>query len=147
MFRHMLVPTDGSELSERAVAHAVSFAKEVQSRITFFYAEPNVDSSVYGETALIRALDPQQLDQLVAREAREILSRAQDMAKAAGVTSQTASAMAGDPFEAIIAAAEQHDCDLILMASHGRRGVKGLLLGSQTQKVLTHSKIPVLVYR
>lgn len=147
MFRHLLVPTDGSDLSDRAISRAVSFAKEAQARITFFFAEPDAESSVYGEAALIRALDPQQLNQSIARQSRDVLRRAQDVAKAAGVASQTVSVAANEPYGAIIAAAEQHDCDLILMASHGHRGVKGLLLGSQTQKVLTHSKIPVLVYR
>lgn len=147
MFRHLLVPTDGSDLSDRAVGKAVSFAKEARARITFFFAAPDPDASVYGEGALIRSLDPELLNQSIARQAMDVLARAQAPAQAAGVPSQTASTVAHEPYEAIIAAAAQHDCDLILMASHGHRGVKGLLLGSQTQKVLTHSKIPVLVYR
>jgi nucleotide-binding universal stress UspA family protein len=77
----------------------------------------------------------------------EILKRAEAQAISNGVSSRSASIVSDQPYAAIIAAAEAHECDLILMASHGRRGMKGLLLGSQTQKVLTHSKIPVLVYR
>lgn len=147
MFRHLLVPTDGSELSEQAIGKAVSFANEAKARITFFFAVPDMESSVYGEAALVRTLDPQLLDQVLNERAREILTRAEAAAEVAGVPSISACAVAAEPYEAIIAAAARHDCDLILMASHGRRGVKGLLLGSQTQKVLTHSKIPVLVYR
>lgn len=147
MFRHLLVPTDGSELSDEAVNQAVSFAKEVQARITFFYAVPDLESSFYGEAALMRTLDPQLLNRVIDEQATGILTRAAKAAQAVGVASESASAVSDQPYEAIIAAAMQHGCDLILMASHGRRGVKGLLLGSQTQKVLTHSKIPVLVYR
>lgn len=147
MFRHMLVPTDGSELSDQAVTKAVSLAKETGARITFFFASPDVESSVYGEAALLRTLDPQLLAQALDVRAQEVLERARNSARKAGVASESVCRVADEPYEAIIAAAEESDCDLILMASHGRRGVKGLLLGSQTQKVLTHSKFPVLVYR
>lgn len=147
MFQHSLVPTDGSELSDQAVAKAVSLAKETGVRITFFFASPGAESSVYGEAALLRALDPQLLRQAIDARAQEVLARAQGTARAAGVTSEAVCAVSDEPYKAIIAAAEQHDCDLIVMASHGHRGIKGLLLGSQTMKVLTHSTIPVLVYR
>lgn len=147
MFRHLLVPTDGSALSDQAVKRAVSFAKEAQARVTFYFAGPDPDSSVYGEAALMRTLDPQLLAGALEERAREVLTRAQATAAADGLASDTLSTVANEPYEGIIAAAEQRNCDLILMASHGRRGVQGLLIGSQTQKVLTHSKIPVLVYR
>lgn len=147
MFRHLLVPTDGSELSDQAVRKAVSFAKEARARITFFFATPDAESSVYGEAALLRSLSPELLDKAIGERAQEILARAQSTAQAAGITSESLCAVSDEPYEAIIGAALEHGCDLILMASHGHRGVKGLLLGSQTQKVLTHSKIPVLVYR
>lgn len=147
MFRHLLVPTDGSELSAQAVSKAVAFASETKARLTFFFAVPNMDSSLYGEASLMRALDPELLDQRVNEQARSVLGGAEILAKGAGVPSASACAIADEPYEGILAAAIQHGCDMILMASHGRKGVKGLLLGSQTQKVLTHSKIPVLVYR
>jgi len=147
VFRHLLVPTDGSELSDQAVRSAVSFAKEVGARITFFFATPDAEASIYGEAALLRALDQALWERAIGERAQEILTRARSTAQAAGVACEGACVVADEPYEAIIAAAQHHGCDLILMASHGRRGVKGLLLGSQTQKVLTHSKIPVLVYR
>lgn len=147
MFRHVLVPTDGSELSNRAVESAVSFAKAIGARITFFYVLSDFDRSVYGEAALLQVIDPRRAAEAADQGAHDICAGAQRAAQAAGVPCEALTTVSDSPYEAIIMAAEKHGCDLILMASHGRRGVTGLLLGSQTQKVLTHSKIPVLVYR
>lgn len=147
MFRHLLVPTDGSELSNNAVKWAISLAGENKARITFFYAGPDVESSFYGEAALIRTVKPALFLKNMNRQAEEVLSGAQTAAEAAGLTSEMVTTISNEPYEAIIEAAKEYDCDLIVMASHGRNGVRGLLLGSQTQKVLNHSKIPVLVYR
>lgn len=147
MFKHFLVPTDGSALSEGTVARAVSFAKEAGARVTFFYAQPDFPMPIYGEGALIDPTTPEQFAKAAAAEAEHILQRAKAMADAEGVLSDTDSAVNEVPYEAIIDASDRHGCDLIFMASHGRRGIAGLLLGSETQKVLTHSKTPVLVYR
>lgn len=147
MFKHILVPTDGSPLSESTVARAVSFAKDAGARITFFYAQPDFPMPIYGEGALIDPTTPEQFSKAAADEAKRILDAAKSAADAAGVASDTDTIVNEVPYEAVIDAAERHGCDLIFMASHGRRGIAGLLLGSETQKVLTHSKIPVLVYR
>lgn len=147
MFRHFFVPTDGSVLSHQAVEKAVSFAKESGARITFFYARADADSSIYGEAALLRSINPDLFVQSLEQESHAALTGAQGVAQAAGVPSDALSAVSDEPYEVIIANAENCGCDLILMASHGRRGMKGLLLGSQTQKVLKHTKIPVLVCR
>lgn len=148
MFTHLLVPTDGSELSDKAVQSSISLAKAAKSKITFFFARPNTAASLYGETALLRTIDPALLNKAVLENANEILAKAESMAKEAGVECNSLStASNGEPYEGIIAAANDNGCDLILMASHGYRGVKALLIGSQTQKVLTYSTIPVLVYR
>ncbi|MDD2736765.1 MAG: universal stress protein [Desulfuromonadaceae bacterium] len=147
MFKHLLVPTDGSPLSEKAVKGAVSFAKETKAQLTFFFVVPDETTSIYGEAALLQSIDPQLASKTISQHIQNVLNRAQSIAESAGVPCQLLSAVSNEPFEAIIAAAENGGCDLILMASHGYRGVKGLLLGSQTQKVLTHSTIPVLVYR
>lgn len=147
MFQNFLVPIDGSALSQQAVDAAIALAAEVSARITFFHALPDSESSLYGEAELVRTIDPDIFDRSVTERASTLLAGAQDAAKAAGVRCTGATAVADEPYGGIIAAAEQHGCDIIVMASHGHRGVKGLLLGSQTQKVLTHSKIPVLVYR
>lgn len=147
MFKHLLVPTDGSNLSQVTVARAVSFAKDANARITFFYAQPDFPMPIYGEGALIDPTTPEQFAKSAAEEARTILAKAGTMADEAGVVADTDTLVNEVPYEAIIDAADRHGCDLIFMASHGRRGIAGLLLGSETQKVLTHSKIPVLIYR
>ena len=147
MFKNILVPTDGSELSDSTVARAVSFASEAGARITFFYAQPDFPMPIYGEGALIDPTTPEQFSRAAAQEAERILAKARAVADAAGVSSSADTQVSEVPYEAIIEAVERNHCDLIFMASHGRRGLSGLLLGSETQKVLTHIKIPVLVYR
>ena len=147
MFKHILVPTDGSALSDSTVARAVSFAKESGARITFFYSQPDFPMPIYGEGALIDPTTPEQFAKSAASEAEAILGKARSAAEAAGVACDSDTAVNEVPYEAIIDAADRHGCDLIFMASHGRRGIGALLLGSETQKVLTHSKIPVLVHR
>lgn len=147
MFRNILVPTDGSELSASTVTRAIDFAKEAGAKLTFFYAQPDFPTPIYGEGALFDPTTPEQFSRAAAAEAEKILGLAKAAADAAGVTSIGDTVISEVPFEAIIASAERNRCDLIFMASHGRRGLSGLLLGSETQKVLTHSKIPVLVYR
>ncbi|ANQ84517.1 universal stress protein [Azoarcus olearius] len=147
MFKHILVPTDGSALSESTVARAVSFARDASARITFFYAQPDFPMPIYGEGALIDPTTPEQFAKAAAQEAERILNAAKAVADASGVLADTDTLVNEVPYEAIINAADRHGCDLIFMASHGRRGLASLLLGSETQKVLTHSTIPVLVYR
>ena len=147
MFKHLLVPTDGSDLSDSTVRRAISFAKDAGAKITFFYAQPDFPMPIYGEGALIDPTTPEQFARASAQEAEQILSRARAAAEAEGVTTATDTTVNEVPYEAIIEAASRHGCDLIFMASHGRRGLASLLLGSETQKVLTHSTIPVLVCR
>lgn len=147
MFRHILVPTDGSELSRATALRAVSFAKEAGARITIFYAKPEYPIAYFGEGALIDPTTPEKFAELADQQAAEYVGEVEQACRDAGVEFGTATAVSDIPYEAIIAAAEQAGCDLIFMASHGRRGISGLLLGSETNKVLTHSKIPVLVYR
>jgi len=147
MFKHIFVPTDGSSLSTDTVRRAVSFAREAGAAITFFYAKPEYPVSFYGEGALIDPTTPEKFAELADEQARSILAGCEEIARQQGVTSHVRADTSDVPYEAIIAAAEQSGCDLIFMASHGRRGISGLLLGSETQKVLTHSTIPVLVYR
>lgn len=147
MFRHILVPTDGSQLSSDTAKRAIAFAKEAGAKITFFFAKPDYPVAFYGEGALIDPTTPDKFAEMAEQQAREILAAHEAAAKAEGVDCASTSAVSDIPYEAIIAAAEESGADLIFMASHGRRGISGLLLGSETQKVLTHSKIPVLVYR
>ena len=147
MFKHILIPTDGSELSRVTAQRGVSFAKEIGAKVTVFFAKPEYPIAYFGEGALIDPTTPEKFSELADQQASEYLSEVEAQCAAAGVDCATATAASDIPYEAIIEAAERSGCDLIFMASHGRRGISGLLLGSETQKVLTHSKIPVLVYR
>lgn len=147
MFKHILVPTDGSPLSTETAKRAIAFAAEAGARVTFFYAKPEYPVAFYGEGALIDPTTPEKFAEMADQQAREILGKCEQLAQAANVPCAALAVTSDIPYEAIIAAAESGGCDLIFMASHGRRGISGLLLGSETQKVLTHSRIPVLVYR
>ena len=147
MFKHLLVPTDGTEFSTTTVQRAIKFASEAGARITFFYAKPDYSVVFYGEGVLVDPNTPQSFAESADQRAADILSACKALADSAAVSCEIKSATSELPYEAIIECAEQSGCDLIFMASHGRRGLSALLLGSETQKVLTHTKIPVLVYR
>lgn len=147
MFKHILVPTDGSELSRATAKRAVSFASEAGARITAFYAKPEYPIAYFGEGALIDPTTPEKFTEMADQQANQYLAEVATWCQEAGVECNTLAATSDIPYEAIINAAEQAGCDLIFMASHGRKGISGFLLGSETNKVLTHSKVPVLVYR
>lgn len=147
MFKHILVPTDGSQLSLDTVRRAVAFAREAGASVTFFFAKPDYPVAFYGEGALIDPTTPEKFAEMAEQQSQEILGKAAALAAEAGVPHDVRGKTSDIPYQAIIEAAQETGCDLIFMASHGRRGFSGLLLGSETQKVLTHSTIPVLVYR
>ena len=147
MFKHILVPTDGSDLSKETARRAVAFAKDVGARITAFFAKPEYPVSYYGEGALIDPTTPEKFAELAEQQAQQTLAFVAELGAEEGVAVSTLSLTSDIPYQAIIDAATRAGCDLIFMASHGRRGFSALLLGSETNKVLTHSKIPVLVYR
>ncbi|MCS6945749.1 MAG: universal stress protein [Sutterellaceae bacterium] len=144
MFSKILVPTDGSDLSAKAIEGAAQLAKRLAaSLVGITVVEPY-------SYATLSEYRPESLEDYEARMnkvARQRLQQIEQMARAAGVQVETVVAKSFAPYEAIIEAATQYGCDLIVMASHGRRGLNAVLLGSETQKVLTHSKIPVMVYR
>ena len=147
MYKHILVPTDGSELSDKAINAAIDFARETGARVTGFTAVP--EYQVPGEAELMsrRAVSPDQHERNSQRLAQEVLGRIAERARFTGVEFDTAYVQSDRPHEAIIEAARKHGCDLIFMASHGRRGILKLIHGSETQGVLTHSSIPTLVFR
>ena len=145
MFRHILLPTDGSPLSEAAMRKGIQFAKTINARVTGFCVVPALP--YVGCEAEIGAEFKKQAEAAVQAEVNKNLLAIEKASKEAGVTCETAQEKNVQPYEAIIEATRKKECDLIIMASHGRRGVGALLLGSETQKVLTHSKIPVLVFR
>jgi nucleotide-binding universal stress UspA family protein len=145
MFKHLLLPTDGSALSDAALREALLLARSVGAKVTGVTVMPEYHIVSYAVESLQDTRQQFEVD--MRRHADQSLSRLAQAAAQAGVACD-AVAVAGDhPYEQIIATAEQRQCDLIVMASHGRRGIKALLLGSETQKVLTHSRIPVLVLR
>lgn len=148
-FRHLLVPIDGSELSDAAVRQAVALAEALAARITFFHAQESFygrpDMAIFGEGL---AVDPKVGEQFAKASAvwtEELLTKARAVATAVGLESDAATSVDPVVYEAILRVASERACDLIVMASHGRRGLAGLLLGSETQRVLTHAPIPVLV--
>ena len=147
MFKHLLVPTDGSDLSRRTATHAITFARETGARITFFAALPQHPVSFHEGYGLTDAGTRERLIATAEQQGRAIVDPLVAEAAAAGVTAEAVATPCATVHDGIIAAATHHGCDLIFMASHGRRGIGALLLGSETQKVLTHSKIPVLVHR
>ena len=147
MYKHILIPTDGSKLAAKAVKAAIEFARESKARVTAFTAVP--EYKIPNEIDLMnkRAESPWQYERRAKAGARRTLKSVAARARAAGVRCEEDYALCDRPYEAIIGAARKHGCDLIFMASHGRRGISRLLHGSQTQDVLTHSDIPTLVYR
>jgi nucleotide-binding universal stress UspA family protein len=146
MYRHILIPTDGSELARRAVRHGLSLAKSVGAKVTALTVEGSFDvytvpaSKVYEMSGAFA-----EHAERARAHAGKILSGVAEEARAAGVICETVHIEEDHPYEAIIATAEQRGCDLIVMASHGRSGIAAIVLGSVTTKVLTHTKIPVLV--
>lgn len=148
MYKHILVPTDGSKLSTHAVRAACDLARSCGARITGVYVMQPWVPPMYVEGMYLAAdLGPQKHKQLMAKAAKKALDALSAEARRAGVACARVSPLAMQPWEGILKAARAKRCDLIAMASHGRRGIAGLLLGSETTKVLTHSKIPVLVCR
>ncbi len=147
MFSNLLVPTDGSKLSDKAVAQALELARALKASVTLFHASPEYPMPVYAEGVSVEMVSRREYTKQSKEDAAKVLDRAAAKAKAAGVACTTMHAIASAPWEAILAAAKKSKSDVIVMASHGRKGIVGLLLGSETTKVLTHSKIPVLVVR
>lgn len=145
MFKQILLPTDGSDLSERAVLAGISFAKEIGAQVVGLTVRPEFHTFTY-KTDMLEDTEPE-FEAATGKQADKYLSFVTDAARTAGVPCTVAQVVSDDPYEAILQTAKERKCDLIIMASHGRRGLKGVLLGSETQKVLVHSDIPVLVYR
>jgi nucleotide-binding universal stress UspA family protein len=147
MFKHILVPIDGSKLSVKAVKQAVRLAKAVGAKITGIYATPEFGSTYYGDGYSLRSPSSKLYAEAMETQARKCLSTVEVEAEVDKVPCEVMHVVSDSPYEAIIDAARKKKCDLIFMASHGRRGLSGLVLGSETHKVLIHSKIPVLVCR
>ena len=147
-YKHFLVPTDGSELSQKAIKIAAPLARALGARITGIYVVPEgVPTLLSGEKLYGSGVLGRQYTALVNTEAKRALVAVEIEAGIAGVAYSSVRPTAGHPWQGIIRAARSQHCDLVVMASHGRSGLKALALGSETTKVLAHSKIPVLVCR
>lgn len=145
MFKHILIPTDGSELSNIAIQNGVKFAKEINAKITGLtvtapYHYIAVEALQVTDTPTQYEIDMKTL-------AERNLSVLRQAAEDAGVPCDLVHRSSEHPYEEIVNTAQDRGCDVIFQASHGRRGMRALIVGSETNKVLTHSKIPVLVYR
>jgi nucleotide-binding universal stress UspA family protein len=158
VYRNILVPTDASPLSAKAVEQAVSLAKSVGARITVLHVVPPLAElpaaemteaydSLVGEGYILPSSIGAAVQERLAARSKATLEAACAKAAASGVACESIVATSSSPHEAIINQAEASGCDLILMASHGRKGVQAIVLGSETTKVLVHSKLPVLVVR
>ena len=147
MYKHILIPSDGTELSDKAIEAGVEFARESKAKVTGFTAVPEYQVPTEDEMMARRGVSLAQYEQDARLKAQRTLQRIIDRASAAGVEYEADYTLSDRPYEAIIRAAQKHRCDLIFMASHGRRGISALIHGSQTRDVLTHSTIPTLVYR
>jgi nucleotide-binding universal stress UspA family protein len=146
MYKHILIPTDGSETAEKAVEEGLKFAKWSGARVTAFTAVPEYQIPS-GEIVSRRVESLSDFERRSAEEAKALLERVAERARAAGVECGADYAVSDRPWQAIIKSAEKNGCDLIFIASHGRKGLSALLHGSETREVLTHSSIPTLVYR
>lgn len=146
MYKNILLPTDGSALSEVAVDNGLKFAKAIGAKVTGFYVMLERQPESFEDYAPVDVKAPK-LDEVTKQEADKYLKIIADKARAMGVPCETYSMNHPSPHQAIITMATQTGCDLIVMASHGKKGITGELVGSETARVITNCKIPVLVYR
>jgi len=146
MYKHILIPTDGSPLSEAAARNGIALAKQLGAKVTAFYATPVYEPHAVEGASYIGATRHQFEDD-ARKNAEKALDGVTRLAKDHGISAAGHWAFTNHPYEGIIETAKTHGCDLIFMASHGRSGVKAMVLGSETNKVLTHCHIPVLVCR
>ena len=148
MYQRILIATDGSDLADKAVAHGIALAKELKAPICVVTVTEAWSAFQLAELSRMGDTNPiARYEEMAAAAASNILGKAEQLAKAQGVECETLHVQDQHPAEGIIAAAKDKGCDLIVMASHGRRGLNRLLLGSQAHEVLTHSKVPALIVR
>ena len=148
MYKHILIPTDGSPTADKAVEGGIEFARDAKARVTLFTAVPEYQPPSEAQIMSRHLVVPMWEYERTSRDKAEaILEPAAARVRAAGVPCDTSYAESDHPYRAIIEAAENRGCDLILMSSHGRTGLSEFWYGSEAREVLTHSRIPTLVYR
>jgi nucleotide-binding universal stress UspA family protein len=148
MYKHIMLALDGSDLSLKALKEGIALAKSMRARLTAITVVPHFHLSIRsGRTSnLVRRLEKEH-EQESKKHAEELHADIKGRAKAEGVQCDSLIVVGDSPYEEIISHAKKGNCDLLVMASHGRKGWDAVILGSETTKVLTHSKIPVLVVR
>ncbi|MGQ0655414.1 MAG: universal stress protein [Betaproteobacteria bacterium] len=147
MFKHVLIPTDGSKLATESAQAAVKLAAALGARVTAFFAAPPATPIIFKSMLPVGYATPREHEKMTRRAAESYLGAVEKAAAAAGVPCESVSVTSDYPAQAIVGAARKRRCDLIFMASRGRRGFRDSLLGSETQKVLSTGPVPVLVYR
>lgn len=148
MYKHILLPTDGSKLSAKAIKQGIQFAKSIGANLTTLHVTHEYRAMMDdGFVAPAAATFRKRFEEESLKRSKAILEAVKAEALAAGVSCECVSVLSDLPYDAIIRQAKKSKCDLIMMASHGRKGLSSILLGSETAKVLTHSTIPVLVVR
>ena len=147
MYQRILVATDGSTLSKKAVSSAISLAALCGAELVALKVVPRYPQSYFEGSLPLATQEVAKIEQQWADDGQQVVDKVKAQASAKGVLAKAVTAKSDLVAEAVIAAAKKHKCDLIVMASHGRKGIKRLLLGSETQHVLTHSTVPVLVLR
>jgi nucleotide-binding universal stress UspA family protein len=147
MFKHILIPTDGSRTAAKAIVAGVQLAKEMGARLTGLYAQEPLPTHIHGEGYLADKQIVAEFERRAAEHAERSMREVADAAAAAKVPFEAIIVKSQMPHQAIIDTAEKQSCDVVFMASHGLKGLTGLVLGSVTHKVLVNSKVPVLVFR
>lgn len=147
MFKHILVPTDGSKLSLKALDLAAGIASATHAKVSVLYVSPSYPTMIGGDGYMVTPSSVKDWDVSIAKVAAGVREQVEKRAGAKSVAVQFLTVAVDQPYLGIIDVAKRKKCDLIVMASHGRRGVSALLIGSETTKVLTHCKVPVLVCR
>ena len=147
MYKRILVATDGSNLSRKAVSSAIALSALAGAELVVLKVVPRYPMSYFEGGIAVSTTEVARVEKQWADSAQVVVDAVQRAALAKGVKAKSVTVKSDLVSDAIISAAKKHKCDLIVMASHGRRGIKRLLLGSETQLVLTHSHMPVLVLR
>jgi nucleotide-binding universal stress UspA family protein len=147
MFKNILIPTDGSPLSQKAVVRGVALAKSVGAKVTAFFAAPPATPIVYRDHLPVGYATPGDREEMIRKTAAKYLGFVERAAKKAGISCESVHVTSDYPEEGILKVAQKKKCDLIVMATHGQGGLRGMFIGSVTQKVLNQAKIPVMVFR
>jgi nucleotide-binding universal stress UspA family protein len=147
VFKNILIPTDGSEFSEKAAARAIALAKALGARVTAYFAAPPATPIVYRGNLPVGYATTEEHQRLIDETTAKTLGAVETAAKAAGVACESLHTTSDFPDEEILKVAARKGCDLIVMASHGQSGLRGVLIGSVAQKVINRSPVTVMVVR